>query len=94
MNIFADKRAIIGTFKSAGSTDPDVVHATKQSLIGATKPVVIGSWVFTVVGTAATLTIVGALVGVPLIVGCWWLRRRVRAYVADVEAAYREHTAP
>lgn len=88
-----DKQTVIGTLKATGSMDPDVLHAKKKAILQAAKfPRMAGVYVM-VLGGLLTLTILGAFLGIPLLILGWWMRRRGVRSVKNVEAAFAEFTA-
>ena len=86
--LFSDKQAVTGAFKATGSKDPDVLYTTKQAMIGPTKFIITLSWVMTAAAVLLSLTIIGAFVGIPMILACWYIRRKCKNYVSNVESAY------
>ncbi len=62
-----EKQQVIGALKATGSTDPDILFAKKEEMLVETKKVTILPVFAYVVGTAMSLTIVGAVIGIPVI---------------------------
>lgn len=86
-----DKSTVVGYLKSTGSRDPDVLHTQKREIMSAAKfPKYAGVYVM-VMGGLLTLLIIGAFIGIPMLILGWWMRRRGVANIAVVEEAYNEY---
>lgn len=82
---------VVGQLKSTGSADPDVLFAAKQAIIEPVKPLrLIGLWAY-VTGGLMTLTIFLSVLGIPLLIFGWWVRKRGKENLARIEAAYGEY---
>jgi hypothetical protein len=94
VNPFAklDRQSVIGMFKSTGSRDPDVLHATKEHLLAQPKQLKLLGLILLVGGAAFTLTMFLALFGIPAMIFGWWLRRFSAGNIGAIEAAYTEYT--
>jgi hypothetical protein len=88
-----DRQGVIGTLKSCGSRDPDVLYAQKQQLIAPAKQLKLLGWICLVIGAISTVTIVLAIAGIPAMIFGWWLLRFGNGNVATVESAYGEFLA-
>jgi hypothetical protein len=88
-----ERQSVIGTLKSCGSRDPDVVFAQKQQLIAPAKHLKLLGWICIGIGAFFTLTVVLAIAGIPSMIFGWWLLRFSRRNVATVEAAYADFLA-
>ena len=86
-----DKQSVIGTLKSSGSRDPDVLHAQKTSLMSPLKIPRIAGVVCIGSGAFLTITIIGAFIGIPMIFVGWWFWRRGGKNIAAVEEGYAEY---
>lgn len=85
------KQQVTGQLKSTNSTDPDVLFAAKNALIEPVKPLkIMGLWAY-VTGGLMTLTIFLAVMGIPLIIFGWWLRKRGKENLETIEAAYSDY---
>jgi hypothetical protein len=88
-----DKQTVIGALKATRSTDPDVLHAQKAALLSTAKfPKMAGMYLM-IVGALASLTILLSIIGIPMIIGGWWLRRRGARSIAAIEEGFQEYTA-
>jgi hypothetical protein len=84
---------VIGVLKATNSADPDVLFAAKQTLLEPVKPLkFFGIWAY-VTGGLATLLIVFAFIGIPLLFFGWWVRRRATQNIETIEAAYAEYVS-
>ena len=86
-----DKQSVIGTLKATGSRDPDVLHASKATMLSTLRlPKLAGALVI-FCGVLLSLTIIGAFLGIPMILMGWFFRRRGSHNVAMVEAGYADY---
>lgn len=82
---------VLGTLKSTGSTDVDVLAAAKEEMIQPMKFLkFMGVWAY-VTGGLACLLIIMAIIGVPLLIFGWWVRRRARANIETIETTYASY---
>jgi hypothetical protein len=85
-----DKQMVLGELKSVGSRDPDILHNKKAQLLTLAKfPKHAGVYVM-VMGAGCTALILLAVIGIPLLILGWWMRRRGIQNVAVVEEAWDE----
>jgi hypothetical protein len=89
----ATRPQVIGALKSANSTDADVLLHVKEDLLDQYRPLKMMSMVPILCGALISLTIIGAVVGIPLIVLGIYLRRKCTRNMATVESAYDEYLA-
>ena len=87
----ATKQQIIGALKATGSSDPDVLFACKQELLDQYKPLKTMSLIPMICGALLCLTVIGAFVGVPMIVLGWWLRRKSNRNISTVEEGFTDY---
>jgi hypothetical protein len=71
-----DKTVVLGALKSTVSKDPDVLRAKLGELTEQTKGLRLWSWVPVISGALLTITIIGAIIGVPILLLGIWLRRK------------------
>lgn len=88
-----DKQSVIGTLKSVGSRDPDVLHAQKQKLLAPSKNLKNASLIIMICGGVLTITVFAAFVGIPALLFGIWIWRRSARNIAEIEAAYSEYLA-
>jgi hypothetical protein len=82
---------VVAELRSAGSTDPRVLLATRDTLVKAQKSLRLMSWLFIAIGLALMLTPEGAFVGIPLIAVMVWAQMRVRRNMAVIHATYDDY---
>ncbi|MGE3166131.1 MAG: hypothetical protein AB7O52_14585 [Planctomycetota bacterium] len=88
-----DQQRVVGFLRSIGTRDPDVLHAQKANLDSLAKfPKYVGVYLM-VLGGLLTATVLGAFLGIPLLIFGWWVRRRGVRNIATVEAGYGEFMA-
>ena len=86
-----DRLAVIGALKATGSTDPDVLHARKDELLADTNKMrLLVVWGIGI-GAVCSLTLVLAVVGIPLLVYSLRLRGRISQNTAIAETAIAEY---
>lgn len=86
-----DKTTVIGFLKSTGSRDRDVLYTQKRNLESAARfPKLAGVYLM-ILGGLLTLMILTAIIGVPLLVLGWWMRRRGVRNLEAVEAGFAEY---
>jgi len=88
-----DKQSVIGTLKSTGTRDPDILHAQKQKLLAPSKNLKILSYILMGGGLLFTITVVVAFAGIPLGLFGIWLWRFSSKNIATVEEAFSEYLA-
>ena len=88
-----DRQTVIGALKASGSKDPDVLYTTKKKLIEQTRGLRMWSWIPIICGVLLTLTIIGAFIGIPMIIIGIWLRMKTGKNLRIAEEAYNEYLA-
>ena len=87
-----DKQMVLGELKSAGSKDPDILHNKKAQVLSLARfPKQVGVYLM-VMGGLLTVTILGAFIGIPLLILGWWTRNRGAHNLALVDVAWNEFT--
>ena len=87
----ATKQQIIGALKATGSSDPDVLFACKQELLDQYRPLKTMSFIPMICGALLCLTVIGAFIGVPMMVLGWWVRRKSKRNMTTVEDGFSEY---
>ena len=85
-----DKQGVLGTLKSCGSRDPDVLYAQKQQLLAPGKHLKLLGYICLGAGAFFTATIVLAIVGIPAMIFGWWVQRFGKRNIQTIEAAYAD----
>jgi hypothetical protein len=86
-----DKQSVIGTLRDTGSHDPDVLDARKAALIARVKLPKLAGVVVILLGGVVSRTVVGAFVGIPMVLAGGWLWRRAARNAATIEAGFIEY---
>ncbi|CAN5253233.1 hypothetical protein BH10PSE17_BH10PSE17_16840 [soil metagenome] len=87
-----DKQQVIGHLKSTASNDGDILAARKGELVAEQKKYKMIGLVPIIAGTCMTLTIIGAIVGIPALILGFWVRSRGNKNIKLIEATYAEYT--
>jgi hypothetical protein len=85
------RQQVIGALKATGSTDPDVLAAAKEEMLSSVKRPKLVALVGVVSGGAMTLTVLGAVIGIPLIIAGVWVWHRAGRNSRTVEAGFAEY---
>ena len=88
-----DQQTVLGMFKSSASRDPDVLYAQKESLLGPYRNLKRLAILSAVIGAFLTITVIAAILGIPTIIGAWWLWRFQAKQSEAVEAGYAQYLA-
>lgn len=86
-----DKQQVIGALKATQSTDADVLFARKEELLAETKKMKLLGIVPIVMGAFMTITIIGAIVGIPVLIFGFWARGRINGNIRIADEAYTEY---
>lgn len=85
------KERVLGMLKATGSTDPDVLLAAKEEFAYGYRILKwFGIWGL-VTGGLATLLIVTAIIGIPVLIFGWWALRRSKRNVRLIESTFAEY---
>lgn len=86
-----EKETIIDMLEATGSRDPDVLYERKATLMSRARfPRVAGLFLM-VFGVLASVTVVGTVIGIPMLLGGWWIRHRGSRNVRTIEAGFAEY---
>jgi hypothetical protein len=88
-----DRQSVIGIFKSTGSRDPDVLHATKERLLAQPKQLKLLGMICLLIGAFFTVTFILAIAGIPAMLFGWWLRRFSAGNIGAIEEGYADYIA-
>ena len=82
---------VIGALRSTGSTDPDVLFAKKEELLSETKRLKLLGVAPLIAGTILTVSIIGAIVGIPMLIVGFSVRKAYKHNIAVTDAALAEY---
>ena len=88
-----DQQTVMGTLKSTGSRDADVLHAQKQQLLAPYKHLKLLAQIGYAVGGLFTIMIFMAWMGIPVLIASWLLWKFQAKQTAAVEAGYAQYVA-
>ncbi len=94
------RQEVIGSLRATGSTDPIVLAAAKDEMLGAVKrlrvvallSIALGAMASLALGAADSLPAIAAVAGMPLLLAGAWALWRAERNVRAVEAGFAEHT--
>ncbi len=86
-----EKQQVIGALKATGSRDQDVLFACKEKLLEETKKMKILGVAPIVIGTILTISIIGAIPGIPALAFGLFMRKRIRTNIETTENAFAEY---
>ncbi len=87
-----DKQQVIGALKATGSSDPDVLYARKEELLAETRRMKLLGVFPIIVGVAMSLTIIGAVVGIPIILFGMSVRKKIKNNLRAAEEGLVEYS--
>jgi len=85
-----DKQQVVGALKATQSNDPDVLFARKEELLAETRRLKLLGIVPIVTGIIMTLTIIGAFVGIPVMIFGFWVRGRLKGNIKVADETYAD----
>jgi len=88
-----ERQQVIGALKATGSSDPDVLYARKEELLAPSRSLKLLGIAPIIAGIAMSLTIIGAVVGIPAIFFGLFIRKRIRTNIGTAESALSEYSA-
>lgn len=86
-----EKQQVTGALKATRSNDPDVLFAKKEELLFETRRLKLLGIMPIIVGGAMSLTIIGAFVGIPIMIFGFWMRSRIKRNTANADEALAEY---
>jgi hypothetical protein len=85
-----DWQIVTGALRATGSTDPDVLYAKKEELlIESRRMKFLGPFAY-IVGGSMCLTIIGAVIGIPIVLFGRAVSKTVKGNIAVADAALAE----
>jgi len=88
---FSDERAVIGALKAASSQDPDVLHGVMANAATPMKLFTYAGYALMGCGILISLTIIGALVGIPMAIAGWWMQRKMKRQKGMFERTFNAY---
>lgn len=88
-----EKQQVLGALKATGSTDPDVLFARKEEMLAESRRNKLLGVFPVFVGAVMTVTIVGAVVGVPAIWFGLSVRKTIKNNTKVADEALAEYLA-
>ena len=88
-----DQQTVIGSFKSTGARDADVLHTQKEMLLAPYKHLKLLAKIGFVVGGIFTIMIFMAWMGIPVLIASWLLWKFQEKQQRTVEAGYAQYVA-
>lgn len=86
-----EKQQVIGALKATGSSDADVLFARKEEMLTESRKMKLLGIFPILVGVDMSLTIIGAVVGVPAISFGLWVKKRMKNNIRTADEAYQEY---
>src|SRR5690606_9239145 len=80
---------VTGFITQAGTGNPVVLESRQQELVQRLQPARIGSLAYLVIGGILTVTILGAILGIPMLAVAGWVHWKVRNSLKVIDEAYR-----
>jgi hypothetical protein len=88
-----DQQTVVGSLKSTGTRDADVLHAQKETLLAPYKHLKMLAKIGFVVGGLFTIMIFMAWFGIPVLIASWLLWKFQAKQIAAVEAGYAQYVS-
>jgi hypothetical protein len=82
---------VIGTLRSTGSSDPDVLFARKEEMLTETRRMKLLTIAPLIIGGILTVSIIGAIAGIPAIIFGILVRKTYNQNIATAEGALSEY---
>lgn len=81
---------VLGKLKATRSMDPDILVAAKNEFAAPFRQQRFTGLLLLVVGAVSSLTLVLAVIGIPVAIFGWWVWRRGTANLAIVDRTYSQ----
>jgi len=88
-----DQQTVVGSLKSTGTRDSDVLYAQKETMLAPYKHLKMLAKIGYVVGGVFTIMIFMAWMGIPVLIASWLLWKFQAKQTAAVEAGYAQYVA-
>lgn len=87
-----DRQQVFGALRATGSSDPDILYARKEELLAESRRMKLLGIAPIVVGVAMSLTIVGAVIGIPIIWFGYSVGKTIRTNISTADEALSEYS--
>ena len=88
-----DQQTVVGSLKSTGTRDSDVLYAQKETMLAPYKHLKLLAKIGYAVGGLFTIMIFMAWFGIPVLIASWLLWKCQAKQIATVEAGYAQYIA-
>jgi hypothetical protein len=88
-----DVQSVIGALKSTGSQDSDVLYAQKKQLLAPASQLKLLGMILMGGGALLTITVIAAILGIPLAIFGWFCWSFGKKNIAAVEAGYSQYAS-
>lgn len=85
-----DRQQVLGALKSTGSSDPDILYARKEELLAESRRMKLLGTVPLVVGIILTVSIIGAVAGIPAMIFGYVVRKRIKSNFKIADEVYND----
>ena len=86
-----DRQQVLGALKSTGSSDPDILYARKEELLAESRRMKMLGTLPIIIGVVCTLSIIGAVAGIPALIFGIVMRRRIKSNFKIADEVYSEY---
>lgn len=87
------REQVIAQFKNSPNQDTETIAGVRDGILAEQKPMQLGSTAFIVIGSILTVSIIGIIPGLPMLIAAIYVKRCARSNKAIIEAAYAEYVA-
>lgn len=84
---------VIGSLRATGSTDVDVLFSKKEELLSETKRLKLLGIVPIVIGVIVSLSVIGAIIGIPMILLGYSVRKAYQHNIKVADEALQQYLA-
>lgn len=86
-----DAQSVLGTLKSTGARDRDVLHAQKESMLAQPRHLKLLGVICMVIGAFFTVTVFLAIAGIPCVIFGWWTWRFGKQNIEAIESGFTQY---
>lgn len=81
----------MGRFRGSNARDAQTISAVAAGLRSTPNMVKWGAIIFLIPGIATTLTIIGAIIGIPVLIGCSVMISKARTTLSNIQRAQADY---